>query len=82
MVWEGCLISSRRIYIPTLGRPLFISRADPVQSEDVGVVLDLRATAGWRNAGEVWEAVSSRIVTASLKWVDKGQRRQGGFRVT
>ena len=35
-----------------------------------------------RNAGEVWEAVSSRIVTALLKWVDKEHRRQGGFRAS
>ena len=79
---EGCLVSSRRIHIPTLGGPLLISYADPVQSEGVGILLDLRATAAWRNAGEVWEAVSSRIVTASLKWVGKGYRRQGGFRAS
>ena len=60
------------------GRPLPVSGADAVRNEGVvGILLDPQATAAWRNAGEVWEAVSSRIVTARLKWVSKGQQRHG-----
>ena len=43
-------------------------------------MLDPQATAAWRNAGEVWEAVSSRIVTARLKWVSKRQQRHEASR--
>ena len=35
-------------------------------------VLDQHATAAWKNASEVWETVSSRIVTAQLKIVQCG----------
>ena len=33
----------------------------------VGIVLDPVMTQAWRDAGEVWKAVSSRVVTARLK---------------
>ena len=29
------------------------------------------------NAGEVWEAVSSRIISARLKWVHTGKKKGG-----
>ena len=38
-----------------------------IRKEGVGIALDGKATAAWRAAGEVWEAVSSRIATARLK---------------
>ena len=80
MVWEGCLAGSRRIMFLHSGRPLPVSDADAVRNEGVGILLDPKATAAWRNAGEVWEAVSSRIVTARLKWVSKGQQRHEASR--
>ena len=40
------------------------------------------ATAAWKNAGEAWEAVSSRIATAWLKIVQRGHRWHGGSRWT
>jgi hypothetical protein len=38
------------------------------RNEGVGIVLDDKASRAWRNAGEQWEAVSSRLVTAGLQW--------------
>ena len=32
----------------------------------MGILLDRHATMAWKNAGEAWEAVSSRVVTARL----------------
>ena len=37
-----------------------------VRKEGVGTALNERATSAWREAGEKWNAVSSRIVTADL----------------
>jgi len=34
--------------------------------EDAGIVLDLVLSEAWRNGGEVWNPVSSRIVTLRL----------------
>ena len=49
---------------------------DPqVRNEGVGILLDGHATMAWKNAGETWEAVSSRVVTARLKVVGRGRRR-------
>ena len=45
-----------------------------------GILLDSRATAAWRAAGEVWRAVSPRIVLARLKLASAGQRLAGGLR--
>ena len=44
------------------------------RSEGVGILLDEQATAAWRQSGEVWKAVSSKIFMARLKWIVKGQR--------
>ena len=44
--------------------------------------MDYNATAVWRRCDEVWEAASSRIVTARLKWVGRRQRRRDGSRET
>ena len=38
-----------------------------LRTEGVGIVLDPGMTAAWREAGEVWKTVSSRIVTARLR---------------
>ena len=35
--------------------------------EGAGLALDIRATAAWRMAGEVWKPVSSRVIMARLK---------------
>ena len=39
------------------------------QREGVGIVLDKRATAAWRSAGELWKPVSSRVIMVRLKWI-------------
>ena len=51
-----------------------------IRREGVGILLDGKATAAWRAAGELWTAVSSRIVTARLKLASAGQRLVGGLR--
>ena len=45
-------------------------------------MLDSRATAAWKDAKELWKAVSSHIVTARLKIIYTGQRQAGGQRDT
>ena len=42
----------------------------------MGIALDEKATMAWKNAREVWEAVSSRIVMARLLWKGTGKRRR------
>jgi len=42
-----------------------------VRREGVGIVLNFTAAAAWRAAGEVWNSVSSKLITARLKWVGK-----------
>ena len=37
-----------------------------VRREGVGIVLNPRAAADWKAAGEVWKAVSSRLIMAGL----------------
>ena len=46
----------------------------------MGILLDKKATAAWRKGSERWEAISSRLVMATLKWVGREQRRSGGSR--
>ena len=63
------------------GRPLPTSEDDhAMRNEGVGIALDERATIAWRAAMETWCAVSSRIVTARLNAVSKGQRRPASSR--
>ena len=57
------------------GRPLPDNDSPMVQNEGVGIVLDCEMTAAWREAGEVWEAVSLRIVYARLKLAGQGVGR-------
>ena len=62
------------------GRPLPKDREPAVRNEGVGFLLNERATAAWKEAGEVWNAISSHIVTARLKLVGVEQRKPGGSR--
>ena len=65
------------------GRPLPTSEdVHATWNEGARIPLNEKATIAWRAAREKWRAVSSRIVTARLKFVAKGQRRPGGFRQT
>ena len=43
------------------GRPLPGDQERASRNEGVGITLDEKATVAWKNAGEVWEVVSSRI---------------------
>ena len=60
------------------GRPLPSENDRAVRNEGVGNVLDTKATAAWKEAGEKWEAVSSRVVTARLMLSNARQRKPGG----
>ena len=64
------------------GHPLPSDDEPAVRNEGVGIMLDERATTAWKEAGEVWEAVSSRVVTARLRTTREGQRRPGGPKET
>ena len=64
------------------GRTMPDESEPQVRNEGVGIVLNERATTAWKDAGEIWEAVSSRVVSARLKIVRRGQRRPGGSRET
>ena len=52
------------------------------RNEGVGIMMNKFATAAWKEAGEKWDAVSSRIISARLKLVKRGQRQPGGSRET
>ena len=56
------------------GRTLPDETDPQVRNEGVSILLDRHATKAWKNAGETWEAVSSRVVTARLKIVGRGRR--------
>ena len=60
------------------GRPLPNEDEPQRRNEGVGILLDERTTQAWKDAGENWKAVSSRVVMARLKVVHRGQRRPGG----
>ena len=62
------------------GRDLPSSDEPTIRREGVAIVLDKQATLVWREAREIWEAVSSRIVSSRLKVMSAGQRRPGGSR--
>ena len=90
MVWKRCVATHRFHTISSpngytffhSGRPLPCAEETAVRNEGVGIMLDERASAAWREAGEAWEAISSRVVTARLKAMGRGQRRPGGARTT
>ena len=60
------------------GRPLPGVDERATRNEGVGIALDEKATVAWKNAGEAWEAVSSRIVMARLMWAGTGKRKRSG----
>ena len=64
------------------GQPLPSEEEKFMRNEGVGIALDETATAAWREAGEVWKAVSSRVIMARLKLTKVGQRWPGGSRKT
>ena len=49
------------------GRPIPTETLEVKRGEGVGIVLDTHMTMAWRDAGETWRAVSSRVLTARLK---------------
>ena len=65
--WFGMDVSEAQGYtLLHSGRPLPSGDEPAVRKKGVGIALDERATSAWREAGEKWNAVSSRIVTADL----------------
>jgi len=52
-------------------RPVPAGADAVVRREGVSIVLDKRATAAWRAAGEVRRPVSSRVIMARLKWTNQ-----------
>ena len=59
------------------GCPIPSDQERATRNEGVGIVLDKKATAAWKNAGEVWETVSSRVVMAHLTWAGVGKKKHG-----
>ena len=49
------------------GRPIPTETQAAERGEGIGIVLDPHMTMAWRDAGETWRAVSSRVLTARLK---------------
>ena len=47
------------------------------RGEGVGIFLDSMASEAWRQAGEVWKAISSRIVLARLRWTGSSGEHHG-----
>ena len=74
--WFGCDVwpASRYTFLHS-GRPLPSDGETATRNECVGIALDEEAALAWKSAGEVWEAVSSRLVTAWLQW---SSRKEGG----
>ena len=58
------------------GRPLPKDGEDARRNEGVGILLDGRATSAWKQGGEVWEAVSSRVIMVRLKLLSKGMKQE------
>ena len=54
------------------GRPLPERDAVTHRGEGVRILFNGVATEAWRQAGEVWKAVSSRIIMAKLRWTGCG----------
>ena len=62
------------------GRPLPGDHERANRNEGVGIALDKKATVAWKDVWEVWEAVSSRIISTRLKWVDTGKEKEVGLK--
>ena len=60
------------------GRPLPIGNDSVLRNEAVGIVMNPVVAAAWRDSGECWKAISSRIVYAPMKLqCSKHHRRRG-----
>lgn len=81
--WFGCDIwkTASHTFLHS-GRTVPSGDEPAIRREGVGIVLDKEATEAWRQAGETWEAVSPRLISARLKVTRAGQRRPGGSRET
>ena len=64
------------------GRPLPNNGESAMRNEGVGIALNKEATKAWKEAGEVWDAVNSRIITARLRITKKGRKIRGMPRET
>ena len=64
------------------GRPLPNNGESAMRNEGVGIALNKEATKAWKEAGEVWDAVNSRIITARLRLTKKGRKVRGMPRET
>ena len=64
------------------GRPLPDESEPQLRNEGVRIVMSKHATMAWKNVGESWEAISSRVVMVRLKVACCGQRRPRGSRET
>ena len=53
------------------GRPIPTGDEAVERNEGVGIVLDPGMARLWKDSGEVWKPISSRIVSARLKLSDK-----------
>ena len=83
--WFGCDVWQADRYTLSCTRAdhcLTTMTMHGARKEGVGILLDEKTTNAWRAAGEAWDAVSSRIVTARLKITRVGQRIPGGSRET
>ena len=79
VVLKGC-VASGWIYLSALWLSSARGRGRATRKEGVGIALDEKATVAWKDAGEVLEVVSSRIISARLKWVDTGKEKKGWSR--
>ena len=62
------------------GRPIPGDSDIVNRQEGVGILLDKRASAAWRRGGEVWKAVSSRLISMRLRWASSDGRRSSKAR--
>ena len=80
MVFGGDVWSEGGFTLLHSGRQLPCANEQAERNEGVGIILDEAATAALKEAGEIWEAVSSRIVTARNKLGSAGRRLPAGSR--
>jgi len=76
--WFGCDVwpSAEGYIMLHSGRSVPLDGTTAIRREDVGIILIVKAKATWRAAGEVWRAVSSRLIMARLKWICKRWQQQ------
>ena len=74
MVWAGYTCTVYDVdgfLILHSGRPVPGTGEKVERNEGVGIVMDPSMVSCWKNGGEVWNPVSSRIVSARLKLSDQ-----------